>query len=172
MEINAVCAKRINRVIVKRVGVVSTVTVRATIMENLRLLTVFQVCQNDDACISFPLAGIPQTLGDGTSSAANMTCYKGGETVFNNHQMCNVTSVYPYFPLLEYSNPLTQIERFSTCYRTGRHKLPSAVTARIVHVHSSSGLRRSSHSTAHWTIAIRNISPATTQTLPFMPVRK
>ena len=23
---------------------------------------------------------------------ANMTCYKGGETVFNNHQMCDVTS--------------------------------------------------------------------------------
>ncbi|KAF8330210.1 hypothetical protein F5887DRAFT_896041 [Amanita rubescens] len=48
------------------------------------------VCQNDNACRGFPLSGgIPSTNQDGT---ANMTCYKGGETVFNNHQMCNVTN--------------------------------------------------------------------------------
>ena len=84
----------------KRVGVVSTAMVRATMPENLRVLTVFQVCQNDDACIGFPLAGVPKTLEDGDGSAGNMTCYKGGETVFNNHQMCDVTSVYPHPPSL------------------------------------------------------------------------
>ncbi|PFH50042.1 hypothetical protein AMATHDRAFT_86062 [Amanita thiersii Skay4041] len=46
------------------------------------------VCQHDNSCIGFPLAGGISSL-DGT---ANMTCYKGGETVFNNHQMCNVTN--------------------------------------------------------------------------------
>lgn len=29
-----------------------------------------------------------------------MTCYKGGETVFNNHQMCDVTSAYTSSPWL------------------------------------------------------------------------
>ncbi|KAF8625236.1 hypothetical protein AX17_006902, partial [Amanita inopinata Kibby_2008] len=48
------------------------------------------VCKNDNACVGFPLlGGIPSTNVDDT---ANMTCYKGGETVFNNHQMCNVTN--------------------------------------------------------------------------------
>lgn len=47
------------------------------------------VCQTDDACIGFPLYGQPTSLEEGTS---NMTCYKGGMTVFNNHQMCNVTN--------------------------------------------------------------------------------
>ncbi|KXN86065.1 putative ATP-dependent permease [Leucoagaricus sp. SymC.cos] len=49
------------------------------------------VCQNDNACIGFPLAGEISSLRDGLY-AENMTCYKGGETVFNNHQMCNVTN--------------------------------------------------------------------------------
>ncbi|KAF8632743.1 hypothetical protein AX15_001712 [Amanita polypyramis BW_CC] len=49
------------------------------------------VCQNDNACGGFPLlGGVPSHGLD--DSAANMTCYKGGETVFNNHQMCNVTN--------------------------------------------------------------------------------
>ncbi|KAK2463756.1 hypothetical protein APHAL10511_004249 [Amanita phalloides] len=48
------------------------------------------VCKNDDSCREFPLmGGMPSNSQDG---AANMTCYKGGETVFNNHQMCNVTN--------------------------------------------------------------------------------
>ncbi|KAF5359246.1 hypothetical protein D9756_003527 [Leucocoprinus leucothites] len=46
---------------------------------------------NDDACIGFPLAGGISSL-DEESYTANMTCYKGGETVFNNHQMCDVTN--------------------------------------------------------------------------------
>lgn len=36
-----------------------------------------------------------------------MTCYKGGETVFNNHQMCNVTSELhrnPHKKLLAYTH--------------------------------------------------------------------
>ena len=33
---------------------------------------------------------------DDQPAVKNMTCYTGGETVFNNHQMCDVTSVYTY----------------------------------------------------------------------------
>lgn len=50
----------------------------------------FVVCKNDDACIGFPLAG--GVFSEDDQEVANMTCYKGGETVFNNHQMCDVTS--------------------------------------------------------------------------------
>ncbi|PPQ92595.1 hypothetical protein CVT25_007287 [Psilocybe cyanescens] len=48
------------------------------------------VCKNDDACIGFPLAG--GVFSEDDQEVANMTCYKGGETVFNNHQMCDVTN--------------------------------------------------------------------------------
>ncbi|PCH42135.1 hypothetical protein WOLCODRAFT_25157 [Wolfiporia cocos MD-104 SS10] len=47
------------------------------------------VCKTDDACIGFPLAGKP--LEDG-EQVNNMTCYKAGETVFENHQICKVTN--------------------------------------------------------------------------------
>ncbi|KAM6490145.1 hypothetical protein JOM56_014337 [Amanita muscaria] len=48
------------------------------------------VCKNDNSCRGFPLSGgIPSNI---ENEIANMTCYKGGETVFNNHQMCNVTN--------------------------------------------------------------------------------
>jgi hypothetical protein len=30
--------------------------------------------------------------GSDDDQVANMTCYTGGQTVFNNHQMCDVTS--------------------------------------------------------------------------------
>ncbi|KAF5342525.1 hypothetical protein D9611_002045 [Ephemerocybe angulata] len=65
------------------------------------------VCQTDDACIGFPLAGgindllasfkddraLQSSENDGPPSGTpNMTCYKGGETVFSNHQMCDVTN--------------------------------------------------------------------------------
>ena len=53
----------------------------------------YLVCKSDNACIGFPLAGGISSLDDGN---ANMTCYTGGETVFNNHQMCNVTSPSPF----------------------------------------------------------------------------
>ncbi|KAJ8594505.1 hypothetical protein M405DRAFT_930167 [Rhizopogon salebrosus TDB-379] len=49
------------------------------------------VCKSDNACLAFPLAGgIHTEMEDG--NVANMTCYKGGETVFNNHQMCDITN--------------------------------------------------------------------------------
>ncbi|KAI0367939.1 hypothetical protein BV20DRAFT_1023294 [Pilatotrama ljubarskyi] len=47
------------------------------------------VCKTDDACIGFPIRGHPV---DDDDRIGNMTCYKGGETVFQNHQMCNVTN--------------------------------------------------------------------------------
>ncbi|GLB40723.1 putative ABC-2 type transporter [Lyophyllum shimeji] len=50
------------------------------------------VCQNDNACVGFPLAGKISSLSDEPVEVGNMTCYKGGETVFNNHQMCDVTN--------------------------------------------------------------------------------
>lgn len=31
----------------------------------------------------------------------NGTCYRDGVTVFENYQMCNVTSKFPYFFILE-----------------------------------------------------------------------
>lgn len=49
------------------------------------------VCKTDDACVGFPLAGKPVEDGEEIN---NMTCYKGGVTVFENHQMCAVTSAY------------------------------------------------------------------------------
>ncbi|KJA19756.1 hypothetical protein HYPSUDRAFT_44037 [Hypholoma sublateritium FD-334 SS-4] len=49
------------------------------------------VCKNDNACVGFPLAG-GITIDDPDVEVGNMTCYKGGETVFNNHQMCDVTN--------------------------------------------------------------------------------
>jgi hypothetical protein len=50
----------------------------------------FLVCQTDNACANFPIKGDLSSL-DATDSV-NMTCYKDGETVFNNHQFCDVTS--------------------------------------------------------------------------------
>ncbi|KAG8929386.1 hypothetical protein FRC03_008981 [Tulasnella sp. 419] len=47
------------------------------------------VCQNDNACREFPLPGDLAQLGE---EPLNMTCYKGGETVYSNHQMCDVTN--------------------------------------------------------------------------------
>ncbi|KDR68603.1 hypothetical protein GALMADRAFT_78381 [Galerina marginata CBS 339.88] len=47
------------------------------------------VCENDNSCIGFPLAG---GVVNGDDQVGNMTCYRGGETVFNNHQMCDVTN--------------------------------------------------------------------------------
>ncbi|KAG9224454.1 hypothetical protein CCMSSC00406_0007647 [Pleurotus cornucopiae] len=59
------------------------------------------VCEADTACKNFPLAGgIAELLGissDGDDEPAEednggMVCYTGGETVFQNHQMCDVTN--------------------------------------------------------------------------------
>jgi len=55
------------------------------------------VCQADNACTDFPIRGNTTNL-DAVDSV-NMTCYKGGETVFNNHQFCDVTSTHISHPL-------------------------------------------------------------------------
>ena len=77
---------------VRKVGEASTATVRSfssKFWSNMYYL----VCQTNDACIGFPLVGgIESSFDD--PPIANMTCYKGGQTVFNNHQMCDVTSMF------------------------------------------------------------------------------
>jgi hypothetical protein len=51
------------------------------------------VCKTDSACRNFPLRGLPEDSDNGGDiGAANMTCFKGGETVFENHQTCDVTN--------------------------------------------------------------------------------
>ncbi|KAJ7759367.1 hypothetical protein DFH07DRAFT_1023671 [Mycena maculata] len=50
------------------------------------------VCQTNQACAGFPLAGDAPSGEDDEVNPDDMTCYTGGETVFNNHQMCNVTN--------------------------------------------------------------------------------
>lgn len=59
-------------------------------------LRVFQVCQSDRSCKGFPLRGQPNATtfddGEDEDDLGGMTCYTGGETVFNNHQFCDVTS--------------------------------------------------------------------------------
>ena len=81
---------------VKMVGEVSTATVRVLFKHSLRdssLICINLVCQTDDACTGFPLVGGIESSFDDPASV-NMTCYKGGQTVFNNHQMCDVTSTF------------------------------------------------------------------------------
>ena len=52
------------------------------------------VCETDEACTNFPLPGGDASLpSDDDNGPLNMTCYKGGDVVFTNHQMCDVTSV-------------------------------------------------------------------------------
>ena len=56
---------------------------------------VFLVCQSDKSCKGFPLRGLPDGGSfdeDDEDDLEGMVCYKGGETVFNNHQFCDVTS--------------------------------------------------------------------------------
>lgn len=68
------------------------------------ILNVCPVCRTNNACVGFPLAGAVPGEDDNKIDAANMTCYKGGETVFNNHQMCDVTSELQFhvLPLHKY----------------------------------------------------------------------
>jgi ABC-type multidrug transport system ATPase subunit len=42
--------------------------------------------------VGFPLPGVIRGGPPDDETVANMTCYKGGETVFNNHQMCDITN--------------------------------------------------------------------------------
>lgn len=48
------------------------------------------VCQSDNACRAFPIGELGTLSDDDIEN--NMTCYKGGETVFKSHQMCDVTN--------------------------------------------------------------------------------
>ncbi|THG96392.1 hypothetical protein EW026_g5435 [Hermanssonia centrifuga] len=50
------------------------------------------VCKTDKACANFPLRGFPDSLDEEIDISSNMTCYTAGETVFENHQICNVTN--------------------------------------------------------------------------------
>ncbi|KAJ7025747.1 hypothetical protein C8F04DRAFT_1046190 [Mycena alexandri] len=50
------------------------------------------VCQTNQACAGFPLGGSPIGGDDDEVNSDDMRCYTGGETVFNNHQMCNLTN--------------------------------------------------------------------------------
>lgn len=79
---------------VKKGGEASIVMVRISPKDCWNLRSDWRsVCKNDNACVAFPLASKLSALDkDDDTEVGNMTCYKGGETVFNNHQMCNVTS--------------------------------------------------------------------------------
>ncbi|KAF7789625.1 hypothetical protein EIP86_000571 [Pleurotus ostreatoroseus] len=54
------------------------------------------VCKTDAACANFPLRRLPgeelSMLDDEDLPIGNMTCYTGGDTVIENHQICNVTN--------------------------------------------------------------------------------
>lgn len=50
------------------------------------------VCQTDTACLGFPVGSTDFRVDGDDGSDHNMTCYKGGETVNQNFQMCDVTN--------------------------------------------------------------------------------
>ncbi|KZV94696.1 hypothetical protein EXIGLDRAFT_739854 [Exidia glandulosa HHB12029] len=51
------------------------------------------VCKNDNACVGFPLRSENGTvLPPPEGGDVNMTCYRNGPTVINNHYMCDVTN--------------------------------------------------------------------------------
>ena len=58
--------------------------------------------------MGFPLPGGNASFPD-DSDSMNMTCYKGGDVVFQNHQMCDVTSASEklarYLVLIIYKDP-------------------------------------------------------------------
>lgn len=90
-ETNGDYAKTAKSVIARTAGEVSIAMVRSlTTYHVVTSLTSNLVCKTDAACVGFPIMGSPVDRDD--ADLANMTCYKGGETVFNNHQMCDVTS--------------------------------------------------------------------------------
>src|SRR6266567_7899824 len=72
------------------------------------------VCQTDNACANFPIRGNLTSLN--TKDSVNMTCYNGGETVFNNHQFCDVTSMNLHLYPLALLRRETQIVKSLICY--------------------------------------------------------
>ena len=55
------------------------------------------VCETDKACANFPLPGGNSSSLPSGDDELEMTCYKGGDVVFQNHQMCDVTSMFTPF---------------------------------------------------------------------------
>jgi hypothetical protein len=157
-------------VIARRAGMVLTAMVRPMLYKDMLLLTVSQVCQNDNACVGFPLAGSPHALGEET--ATNMTCYKGGETVFNNHQMCDVTSTYTIYRRVILPIPASQIARFWICSLAGHHKSHLVAPSQIEHALSNSGPLKWSHFIALWNNVTRNTSRAMIPILLSTPARQ
>lgn len=52
-------------------------------------------CQTDNACAKFRLPGWESSFADDDEIPGdNMTCYKGGDAVVQNYQMCDVTSEF------------------------------------------------------------------------------
>ena len=79
---------------VRKVGGASTATVCIETLSSKLCSNMYSlVCKTDDACTGFPLVGGIES-GFDEATSANMTCYKGGQTVFSNHQMCDVTSTF------------------------------------------------------------------------------
>lgn len=132
-------------------------------------ISLITVCRTDAACTGFTLPG---GVVDNPDVEVNMTCYKGGETVFNNHQMCDVTSEALSFKTHSIYHFSQQIRRFSICYLDGHLKLLSAATNLKLPVLSNSGLLRLSHFTADWRIALRLPHLVTITTLPNITARK
>ena len=149
----------------RMVGVESTVMVRIYRPASLCLRAHDRlVCKTDDACAGFPLRGMP-TDSDDSDRVGNMTCYKGGETVFNNHQACRVTSKY-HLGCIRYCTDASQTARFWTCCPTAHRKLRSVATKTQNSVISSSGPLRWNRSTANLASASRGSSPVLARTLP------
>ena len=130
----------------------------------------YLVCQTDDACTGFPLAGGISDFDEPT--IANMTCYKGGQTVFNNHQMCDVTSTLSREHPFSCSNLFYKIVKSLICFLIDPHRSPLTVTAPIKLALSSFGQHKSSHSTAHWNNALLRPLENTIATPPATPAKK
>lgn len=158
METRDVPEKKVKNVTVMMAGEVSTATVRGNVLFGLSLLIEHQiVCQTNQACQGFPIFGLPDSDQD-DADAQNMTCYTGGETVFQNHQMCDVTSALISLSIsLSRIQHCAQIAKFSTQLEiTAQSKLHLVATTQTRPVRSNSGWTKSNHFTAGWT----NVPPA------------
>jgi hypothetical protein len=92
---SADCGKMASSVSARTDGAVRTAMVRPLIyLQYVTSLLSITVCRTNQACASFPLAGQPasDSLENGEVDPEDMVCYQGGETVFNNHQFCDVTN--------------------------------------------------------------------------------
>ena len=132
----------------RRVGEESTAMVCLPVLISV-LINPSPVCQTDNSCTNFPIRGNITSLDPVDS--VNMTCYKGGETVFNNHQFCDVTSTHMSHshPLCVLTTNATQTAKSLICYLVALPRLPLAVTRRWRHAISNFGPPRSNLFTAH-----------------------